>query len=283
MSKFSFANPFGRKESNTIESTIVAELLEGASTSPVITTPAPTSKVYPRKYICEVCPPDTAKSHGSPKTLANHVKDIHPSEWPYQLIIPKSKNHAKKWKVGQVKTVMDTYLQQRATQNVGRHFVVNRKKHSFDAYWVNASVESETSIFAHIKALNAASVAVGRNTKSVRDVLNATLAVTNGAVKHQPILVRQPGGKGPQCALTEYGLKRIKQIRDKCGYTGSGGIEELANLLSVVNTTSQSKVSTHEPVVGDPAVMKPRNENKNNELLTEVNPHSWNDAPSNIV
>ena len=292
MSKFSFTNPFGRKVSNTIESTIVAELLEGTSPSSVATPPAPdtpttvrssTQKWDGQTYVCEVCPSDTAKSHGSPKTLAKHVQENHPSEWPYQLIIPKSKNHAKKWKAGQVKTVVDTYLQVRATQNVGRHFIVNRAINATVAYWIDSSIQSETSNLAHIKALNAASMAVGRNTKSSRDVLNATLAVTKGVVKHQPILVRQPGGKGPQCALTEYGLKRIKQIRDRCGYTGSGGIEELTNLLSVVNTPPQSKVSTHEPVVGDPAVMKPRNGNEDKELLTEVNPHSWNDAPSNIV
>lgn len=318
MSKIPFFNSFGRKpatnQNDNLVDTIVSELLEAPSQSSV---DIPSEKAYgpgmsewkpsrgtpigvqkdsvhsAKKFICEACPVDVAKSHGSPTTLAYHVKEHHPAEWPFQLIIPKSKNHAKKWKPGQIKTVMDTYLQQRATQNVGRHFIANRIRLASgelrvrNAYWVNCSEHPDTSNYSHIKALNAASVAVGRNSKSVRDVLNGTLGRTQGLVKHQAILVRQLGGIGPQCELTAYGLKRIKQIRDKCGYVGLGGIEGLESLRqSTVTQTHIELVSDDvvqqpkqsDPVVGDPAVMKPLETQE-----TEVDGLVWKSEPSNIV
>jgi len=289
MSKIPFSNLFGKKSSNkqdgSIVDVIVSELLQDPPQAPVASSPVAPIGVQnavrsSRKYICESCPKDLAKSHGSVTTLMYHVKNEHPSQWPLQLLIPKSKTHAKKWKVGQVKTVLDTYLQLRATQNVGRHFVVRRVKKSRDAYWVDCSEQPETSNLSHIKAMNAASVAVGRNTKSVRDILNATLAVTKGMVKHQPILVRQLGGKGPQCELTAYGLKRIKQIRDKCGYVGSGGIEGLEKLSTktVQNLPQSDSIIETDSIVGDPAVMQPREIQE-----TEVDNLVWKAEPSNIV
>ena len=270
MSKIPFLNSFGKKSSTnrnpTIVDTVVSELLETPSVDTPSTPAAPIGVQKTArssgKFICEACPSDVAKSHGSPTTLAYHVQDNHPSEWPFQLIIPKSKNYAKKWKPGQIKTAVDTYLQVRATQNVGRHFVAPRVTNQSGelrvrhAFWVDCSEYPDSSNFSHIKALNAASMAVGRNTKSVRDVLNGTLGITHGEVKHQSVLVRQLGGIGPQCELTTYGLKRIKQIRDKCGYVGSGGIEGLE--LSLAPTTTVPKPKQSDSVVGDPAVMQPR-------------------------
>jgi len=289
MSKISFSNPFGRKSSNkqddSIVDAVVSELLQDPPQAPVAPSPVAPIGVQnavrsSRKYICESCPKDLAKSLPSVTILMDHVKDEHPEQWPLQLLIPKSKTYAKKWKAGQVKTVLDTYLQLRATQNVGRHFVVRRIKKSRDAYWVDSSEQPETSNLSHIKAMNAASVSVGRNTKSVRDVLNATLAVTKGMVKHQPILVRQLGGKGPQCELTAYGLKRIKQIRDKCGYIGSGGIEGLEKLSTktVQNPPQSDFIIETDSIVGDPAVMQPPETQE-----TEVDSLVWKAEPSNIV
>jgi len=290
MPKIPFSNPFGKKaankQSNSIVATVVSELLQDPPQTPVATPPVAPIVVQhsvrsSRKYLCESCPGDLAKSYGSAIALMDHVKNEHPSQWPVQLLIPRSKTYAKKWKVGQVKTVMDTYLQLRATQNVGRHFVIRRTKKSRDAYWIDCSEQPETSSLSHIKALNAASVAVGRSAKSVREILNADLAVTNGSVKHQPILVRQPGGKGPQCELTSYGLKRIKQIRDKCGYTGFGGIEGLKELQStklIMSNANIQESKQSDPVMGDPAVIKPQETEE-----TEVTNLVWKDEPSNIV
>ena len=289
MSKIPFSNPFGKKASNKqdVIGAIVSELLPDSPQTSVTPPPAAPIGVHvrdtvrpSRKYICESCSQDLGKLHGSATALMDHVKNEHPSQWPLQLIIPKSKTYAKKWKAGQVKTVMDTYLQLRATQNVGRHFVVRRIKKSRDAYWVDSSEQPETSNLSHIKALNAASVAVGRNTKSVRDVLNATLAMTKGEIKHQPILVRQPGGKGPQCELTTYGLKRIKQIRDKCGYAGLGGIEGLEEFSTktVQNTPQSDSIVETDSIVGDPAVMQPRETQE-----PETDNLVWKSEPSNIV
>jgi len=297
MSKIPFWKKSSTNQNPTIVDTIVSELLE----TPSVDTPSdPVAPIGVQKtarssgkFICEACPSDVAKSHGSPTTLAYHVQDNHPSEWPFQLIIPKSKNYAKKWKPGQIKTVVDTYLQIRATQNVGRHFVARRIPNpSFelrvrDAFWVDCSEYPDSSNFSHIKALNAASMAVGRNTKSVRDILNGTLGITHGEVKHQSVLVRQLGGIGPQCELTTYGLKRIKQIRDKCGYVGFGGIEGLESLrrsaviqthIELVSDDVVQQPKQSDPVVGDPAVMQPRETQE-----TEVDNLVWNTEPSNIV
>ena len=301
MSKIPFFNSFGKKSSTnqnpTIVDTVVSKLLETPSVDTPSTPAAPIGVQKTArssgKFICEACPPDVAKSHGSPTTLAYHVQDNHPSEWPFQLIIPKSKNYAKKWKPGQIKTAVDTYLQVRATQNVGRHFVAPRIPNKSGelrvrhAFWVDCSEHPDSSNFSHIKALNAASMAVGRNTKSVRDVLNGTLGITQGEVKHQSVLVRQIGGIGPQCELTTYGLKRIKQIRDKCGYVGFGGIEGLESLrrsaviqthIELVSDDVVQQPKQSDPVVGDPAVMQPRETQE-----TEVDNLVWNTEPSNIV
>jgi len=293
MSKISFFKPFGKKASSTQDSNIIDAVVpelqdppKTTSQTSVTTFPAapintPNATHSPRKYICEVCPKDTTKSYGSPMNLVNHIKDNHPSEYQFQLTIPISKNYGKKWKVGQVKTVIETYLQLRATQNVGRRFIIRRttgknKEMFFDAYWVNCSEQPDTSNFSHVKAMNAAAMAVGRNTKSVRDVLNGTSPQVHGVVKHQPVLVRQLGGIGSQCELTPYGLKRIKQIRDKCGYVGSGGIKGLE--LPLTPTTTVQKPKQSDTVVGDPSVMQPRKTQE-----TEVNDLVWKDEPSNIV
>jgi len=286
MSKIAFSNPFGKRFSNkqdaTIVDKVVSELLPDSPISPAPAAPIGVQNAVrsSRKYFCEACHQDLAKFHGSATTLMNHVQNEHPSQWPLQLTIPKSKTYAKKWKVGQVKTLVNTYLQLRATQNVGRHFVIRRIKKSLDAYWVACSEQPETSNLSHIKAMNAASVAVGRNTKSVRDVLNATLAMTKGVAKHQPVLMRHPGGEGSRCELTAYGLKRIKQIRDKCGYIGSGGIEGLEKLTTktVQNPPQSDSIIETDSIVGDPAVMQPRETQE-----TEVDNLVWKAEPSNIV
>ena len=270
MSKISLSSLFGKQSPNK----------QDTPQTPVITPPSTDPDAVQDtiqsswKYICEICPKWGELSdfniidvlHNSPQKLADHVKDNHPSEWPFQLTITKSKNHAKKWKTAQVKIVIDTYLQVRAKQNVGRRLLITKRKTNEplykniinDARWVYCSKHPDTSMFAHIKALNAAAIKVGRSCSSVRDVLNGTLGLdTKGMAKHQSILIYHPGGKGHPCKLTIHGLKQVKQIRDKQGYIGSGGIEGLDEMSS--NTVQ--KTEKIDSVIKDPIVEQPQDTN----------------------
>jgi len=303
MSKILFSNLFGKKSSRnqklTTADTVVSVLQNSSATTSQtsVTTPTATSIDVQntvrsfQKYVCEVCTKwgstDTKKL-GSASNLMTHVKNEHPSQWPFQLIIPTSNNHRKKWTPKHIKTVINTYLQLRATQNVGRHFVIRHKidKTILDAYWVDCATQPDTSNSSHIKAMNAAAMAVGRNSKSVREVLNGKLGATHGVTNHSPILVQQPSGKGPQCELTIYGLKRIKQIRDKSGYVGFGGIEGLESLrrsaviqthIELVSDDVVQQPKQSDSVVGDSAVMRPQEQEPEADNLV------WKDESSNII
>lgn len=266
MSKIRFSTLLNKlspsKQSTTIVNTVVSKLRQDTPNPVVAPSPAAPidaqhEQVPRRRYICEVCTKDTEASnvHGSPKSLSDHVRDNHPSEWPFQIDVPKSRNHGKHWKPSHVKTVMDTYLQIRATQDVGRRFLVT--KTPYDARWVNCWDSPESSKNAHIRALNAAAVSVGRNTKSAREVLNATLPMVDKTVPQQPILVERS-----QSELTAYGLTRVKRIRDKKGLPGLG-VPALAQ-LNYRNKKDATVVvqpnNTSEPLI---------HENTNNTVETD--------------
>jgi len=221
MPRISFSNFLNKlspnKQDTSIVNTVASKLSQKTASNPVV-VPSPTTpidaqheQVPRRRYICEVCTKNTEASniYGSPKLLANHVRDNHPSEWPWQIDVPKSRNHGKQWRPSHVKTVMDVYLQIRATQDVGRRFLVTQTP--YDARWVNCWESPESSKNIHIRALNAAAVTVGRSIKSVREVLNATLPTLRKKVPQQGILVEG------SFDLTAYGLARINRIRDKKG------------------------------------------------------------------